>query len=154
MATHFLLKKCGPKTRRKILGHRKLFIKIWKHFEIVAENCMANGGIIAIEWPSSCYYWHYRQVKRFISKHGLSKVRFDGCMYGLVAQRRGCEGIPMRKSWTVMTNSTELPKQLCKVCDKSHRHVIVMGQDTKRTEGYTPSIVDSIHHAWTAEVAH
>ena len=73
-------------------------------------------------------------------------------MYGLVARRPSCQGKPMRKSWTVMTNSIELPKHLNITCDRSHGHVQVMGQDTKHTEGYTVDIADAVHAAWSAEL--
>ena len=56
---------CGPATKSKILNHRRMFFKIWKSFELVAEECSKSGGEVAIEWPTSCLYWHYRQVKRF-----------------------------------------------------------------------------------------
>ena len=150
---HVNLAKCGPKTRAKIFNHRRTFLKIWKSSEVVAEECINLGGKIAIEWPTSCMYWKYRMVKRFVNKHCLTKTRFDGCMYGLVARRRGCEGTSMKKSWTVMTNSNQIPKSLNVICDRSHRHVHVMGQDTKPTEGYTDQIVDSIHKAWSAELS-
>ena len=74
-------------------------------------------------------------------------------MYGLVSRRPGCKGVSMKKPWTVMTNSREIPNTLNVVCDKSHRHVHVMGQDTKPTEGYTDQIVDSIHRAWFTQLS-
>ena len=89
---HINLKRFGPKTRSKILKHRRIFLKIWRSFEIVAADCLNHGGRIATEWPTSCMYWRYRKVKLFVNKHGLTKMRFDGCMYGLVARRPGgCE---------------------------------------------------------------
>ena len=61
--------------------------------------------------------------------------------------------MPLKKSWTLMTNSCELVKVLNVRCDKSHTHAIVMGSDTKRTEGYTVEIADHIHRAWNAELS-
>ena len=52
-----------------------------------------------------------------------------------------------------MTNSNELVKVLNVRCNKTHKHAIVMGSDTKRTEGYTVEIADHIHRAWNAELS-
>ena len=84
-------------------------------------------------------------------QNGLNKSRFDGCMYGLVSCRPGCVGMKLKQPWTVVTNSVEIPKVLNVVCDKSHYHVHVMAQDTKKTEEYTNDIADAIHTAWTKE---
>ena len=70
------------------------------------------GKKIAIEWPTSCMYWHYHQVKKFVNQYGLRKVRFDGCMYGLVSIRPGCQGKKLKKPWTVVTNSIHFPSYL------------------------------------------
>lgn len=53
----------------------------------------------------------------------------------------------------MMTNTVELHQVLNIKCDRSYDHAIVMGLDTKRTEGYFVAMVDSIHRAWNAEVA-
>ena len=74
-------------------------------------------------------------------------------MYGLKSQRKGCDDMPLNKPWSLMTNSNELLKALNVRCDRTHNHAIVMGSDTKRTEGYTVEIADRIHRAWNAELS-
>ena len=82
------LKRCGPQTRFKIMAHRRACVKLGKSFEIVAAQCIENGGSVAIEWSTSCLCWSYRQVKRFVNMYALQKARFDGCMYGMKSERR------------------------------------------------------------------
>ena len=124
------------------MNHRRIFAKIWRNFEIVAADCMAHRGGIAIEWPTSCLSWRYRQVKAFVKRRGLVKTWFHDGMCGLVFQRTGCEDMKLKKPWAVMANSVELTKVFSTMCDRSHEHAIVMGSDTKGTEGYTDATVD------------
>ena len=96
--------KRGPKTRKKIAMHKRLFSKLFINYTKLADKVLAAGGKIAIEWPSQCSYWKDRRVVAFSRKHGLDKVSFHGCMFGLVSVAIGVEGTPIKKPWTVMTN--------------------------------------------------
>ena len=88
----------NPATREKIMKHRKIFKKIWRNFEQVADQCISNGGDVAIEWPKDCLYWRFREVKRFLARYpGMRRVRFDGCAYGLQSQREATKGMPIKK---------------------------------------------------------
>ena len=91
------------------MKHRRMFNNIWKSFELVAWDCVEHGGKVAIEWPASCFYWRFRKVKRFIRDYGLSKSRFDGCMYGLASCRPGCVGMKLKKPWAFAINAIEIP---------------------------------------------
>ena len=44
---------------------------------------MAQGGVIAFEWPDGCDGWDLPELKQFIAAHGLYSVSFDGCMVGV-----------------------------------------------------------------------
>ena len=134
-------------TRRKIMGHRKVFRVLWRNFVIVAERCFALGGGVAFEWPRSCAYCHDRSVKAFIRRHNLAEVHFDGCMYGLAGSMPKTSGNLIRKPWTIATSMREL-NLLCRRCDhKPSEHATCAGTDTKATEGYTDELVINLHAA-------
>ena len=112
-----------------------------------AEQCAAIGGGIAFEWPRSCAYWHDRSVRSFIKRHDLTKVQFDGCMYGLTSHVARTSGMPIRKPWTIATSM----KEMCLLglrCDhEPGGHAPCAGADTKATEGYTDELVIQLHAA-------
>jgi hypothetical protein len=82
-----------PGVAVKIRKHIALFKKIWSSFVFVASRALECGGHIAIEWPASCAYWGWDDVREFIDRHGLSVVRFDGCAFGVRSPRTG---LPIR----------------------------------------------------------
>ena len=97
---HFAnLSKYGPKTRAKIMKHRRICNNIWKSFEVVVRDCVEHGCKVAMEWPASCFYWRCRKVERFFKDYGLSKSRFDGCMDGLLSCRPGFVRAKLKKPW-------------------------------------------------------
>ena len=61
----------GKATRKLIAKHIAEFRKIWAAFEKVAVRCLECGGDVCIEWPTSCDYWRFRLVARFLRKHGF-----------------------------------------------------------------------------------
>ena len=145
--------KVGPKTRGMIRRHWAIFRALWRHFEIVAQTCLDNGGQIAIEWPKACAYWRLRYVKRALAKWGCQSYHFNGCMYGLASQMPSKEGQLLSKPWTIASTCASF--HTLRVCDKSHNHAKTEGGDTKITEGYTDPLAHAIHHCWRigAEVA-
>ena len=56
--------------------------KLWKNFEKVASECVARGGIIALECPTSCRYWLLRKVTGFLAMCSLVKVLVPRLLYG------------------------------------------------------------------------
>ena len=92
----------GPE---KLAAHRKTFDKIWQSFEIVARECVANGGKVAIEWPSHCTYWKLQKVQNLIKELQLKRFRVNGCAMGL---RGGPDNLPIAKPWDMCTNESAL----------------------------------------------
>ena len=138
-----------PNAQRMIKEHKALFRKIWRTFEATAEECIACGGTVAIEWPRQCTYWTNLSVQRFMSRHGLERVHFDGCMFNLISIRTGK---PIKKPWSVATNNQHIRNALAgRMCDGSHEHTPCAGKDTQRTEGYTEDMVKCIHKAFKAQ---
>ena len=73
--------------RRKIAEHRENHLKIWKSFEVVAEQVVKEGNLLAREWPNSCSYWREPHVRSFIERCGLKFAQFDGCAFGMRTAR-------------------------------------------------------------------
>ena len=146
--------KRGPETVAKIKMHWKLFKRLWAAFEIVASHALEVGARVFIEWPRRCAYWQDGRVRKFLARHGFKKTDFDGCMYGLVAQRGRDAGMPIQKPWTVACSPGScLPRLLNKKCDRSHDHTPCAGQNTLLTQGYTQKIVDIVHQSITQDIA-
>ena len=143
----FLNWRLGPATRAKIRKHRAIFRLLWRHFCIVADACLANGGQIAIEWPRSCTYWRDRSVKSRLKRWGCKQHHLDGCMYGLVSQQPATRGTPLRKPWTIASTASRF-EDIGRRCDGQHAHVRTQGRDTKLTESYTDALADGIHACW------
>ena len=131
--------------RIKIAAHIELFKKLWASFVTVAEVVLSHGGVVAIEWPQQCAYWEREEVKTFLAKHNLVRAIFHGCAYGLVSKAASTLGMPIKKPWTVATNSAALRAVLDRHCSKDHEHIQCGGTDLRRTEEYTDELVDVIH---------
>ena len=110
-----------------------------------ARECLRHGGVVAIEWPNSCLYWQWPQVRKFLQEEGFSHRRIDGCALGLASRRTG---LPILKPWKIASNSERFLQGFDGYrCDGSHHHTPCEGSDTKLTEGYTPLMAQVIHHA-------
>ena len=139
----------GAHTRRKIARHRAIASKLWDNFEVAARVCLDGGGCIAIEWPRSCLYWHWRKVKRFLAQNHMSKCNLDGCAFGLRSSRPEARGKFLKKPWTIATNFPNVFNKHCgKSCPGNHEHIPTQGVDIKPSESYTKLLATAIHHAW------
>ena len=140
-----------PNGRKLIAAHKLLFRQIWTAFEQVATECLRCGGHVAIEWPRACSYWREDAVTSFVSKHGFSRVTFDGCALGLVSNRTG---LPIKKPWAVLTSCPQLVSALqvfvCPGPVVHSTHQPCAGSETKATEGYTPKLASIVHDVFRA----
>ena len=85
---------------------------------------------------------------RFLAKHGFTNALFDGCMYGLTAEKGPNAGRPIRKPWRVACSpNSSLPKFLNRLCDGSHSHTPCAGSNTVDTQGYTDEICAIVHES-------
>ena len=104
---------------------------------------------MAIEWPRTCLYWHWRKVKRFLARNNMSKCYLDGCAFGLRSRHPNHRNKFLRKPWTIATNFPQIFGKHCgKRCPGGHEHVPTQGSDTKPTESYTVPLATAIHNAW------
>eukprot|EP00971_Amphidinium_carterae_P195653 3882747-Amphidinium_carterae.4 len=72
-----------PEYKKKMRDHERRFDKLWYNFVQVAEHCASAGGMVAMEWPTSCSYWQKARVKRFLKRNNMKKVDFHGCSVGV-----------------------------------------------------------------------
>ena len=76
----------NPATKDKVKQHWKLFAKLWKSFEIIANHAMSVGAAVYNEWPLGCSYWANKKVSAFFQKRHFNFAVVHGCMYGLMAE--------------------------------------------------------------------
>ena len=128
---------------QKLHQHRTLFRSLFTNFEILADIVIGRGGVVCIEWPTPCKYWRDPQVLAFTRKHNFVKTQLHGCAYGL--QNR--KGNPMKKPWSICTNSHSVATRLTWKCDGTHKHEEARGIDCKLSEGYTDMLAQEVHSA-------
>ena len=77
----------------------------------------------------------------------------NGCMYELYTSKPGKSDNLLPKPWTIMTNFPVTFNAHCeRKCNHSpEMHTPTEGRDTKRTENYTPAMVNRIHCARMAQ---
>ena len=114
----------------------------------IARCVHARHGRIAVEWPRRCKYWKRPEVQNAVEEFGLENAKFDGCAVDLLNSK----GLPYKKSWTVATNDCELFQDLdflrCPHGTRKGDHVVLEGDEVKRTELYTEKFLKTIHNAW------
>ena len=92
-------------------------------------------------------------VFKWLAKHGFVYAEFDGCVYGLVAEKGPVAGMPIKKPWRVACSpGSSLPSYLNQRCDGSHEHTPCAGVNTVATQGYTDDICKLIHKSISADI--
>ena len=130
----------------KLRAHWTLFRQLWTAFVPLAKYVSVTGGIIIIEWPVRCTYWHDRRVLSLLRQTMCEyKAIVAGCMYGLRPQQRHDPDQFLGKTWRLSTNSSAVAAALDKRCDHSHRHITVEGKETAGTSFYPPSLCEAVH---------
>ena len=104
--------------------------------EIVSglDYVLEAGGDVAWEWPISG--WRSRAISKLVKlirKHGRTPywVKIDGCQYGLE-----WKGLPLKKSWTILTSNRNLWLTLNKRCDRTHEHAECRGPAAEASSYY------------------
>ena len=134
-----------PGAQEKIDKDIKIHESLMDNFIKVADAVKARDGDVSIEWPTRCTLWKREKTLWVIERFGLSKIDFFGCGAGL---RSAKTGKPVKKPWTVATSSRAMMAALGKFrCCGEEEHEPCAGQETKRTENYTPRMAAAVHHA-------
>ena len=109
---------------------------------IVMERVLFAGGTIAIEWPTSCRYWHVRVVLKFIAKHKLQMANIYGCSF----DARNSKGELVLKPLTKCTSSKSLYDRLAhRRCTRDHLHAEVHGRETPQSSRYPMELANLRH---------
>jgi len=75
------------------------------------------------EQPLRASSWKVQSVQQVESHSQVQKIRVDQCMHGLVCTN----GTPMQKPTCIMINMRRLESHVGRICDASHKHVILVG---------------------------
>ena len=153
--------KGNPETQNRIVGHWKLYRKLWKTYIILASEVMRIGGCVVNEWPARCSYWKDNRVTKFQREKRMLFSDFDGCAYGLQTKKKRNMSNPSRidhegelmyilKPWRIMfsENAGIFGEYLRNRCSKEHIHAHAAGSETKGTEDYTWNIAKAVHRAF------
>ena len=120
---------------KKIWGVQR---KLWRGFESLVQplselpdNCYSP--FLAIEWPKTCQYWHWKSTKKTENNHhrAILTAIVHGCSVGMV----GKDGLLVKKQWRIDTDLEALRAELSGfVCDGRHEHS--SQYDLKETQHY------------------
>ena len=82
-------------------NHKQLFRKLFRSLrKLDGSLCKFCDVSIAFELPASCDYWKLPMIQNFIDQRGLQEHLVDGCVVGIQDK----EGIPLKKTWRIMSN--------------------------------------------------
>ena len=130
--------KYGESFKQKLDKSRNKSIIMLSHFFLLAKDIIRYGGHVSFEWPRFSTGWALAKLQKWITKHHLLTVDFDGCSLGVKSRK----GRPIKKPWRIVTTNPELVRLLkphrCK--HDSSEHDPCAGADTKDTGFYTPEL--------------
>jgi hypothetical protein len=131
--------------------YRVLMSNLLKLAAIVKEG----GGHIHFEWPKCCALWRDAKAILLVRKYNMKIAETDGCAHGVVAQRKGEAGVPIKKTWAIATTSDAVYEAFHDIrCpgDLDHpRHARCEKGDTVKTGNYTSHFCDVAHNAMSME---
>ena len=134
-----------PGASRRMTAHLKLFRALWKNAVIIMDAVLASGGIVAIEWPTSCAYWRFKQVKDYIKRNHLHKVKVHGCAFDM----RNSTGGIVYKPWTIATSSKTLHGAFVPYrCSRDHDHAVLEGGETTKSSTYPIQFAKLVHKSF------
>ena len=119
-------------------GHWKVHKCMWKNFERICEVAIQKNAFIINEWPDRCMYYGLPRVRAWFEKHRFESVIIDGCMTGLTSINAKDFGLPILKTFRLMTNKPEYLEPMRRAFRCDHKcHARCEGRNTKMTETYT-----------------
>ena len=138
-----------PGATRWMTAHLRLFRALWRNAVIIMDAVLASGGIVAIEWPSSCAYWRFQQVKDYIKNNHLHKVKVLGCAFDM----RNSKGGIVYKPWTIATSSIIMHEAFVPYrCSRDHEHAVLEGKETTKSSKYPVNVARLVHKSFTKSI--
>ena len=132
-------------TLRKIEQHSQLHDRLWSAAKEVITHALSRGCTVFVEWPDSCDYCRDPDVSSFMSKHSFSSSCISACMVELRSVASKTRGELLSKRWRIMCSSAQIASTLHLVCNSSHAHARLEGQDTQLSENYSPRFAEHVH---------
>ena len=133
----------NPGAEEKIEQQKDIMKKLLRNFILVADRIAERGGDISFEWPAHCALWKDPHVQEMLDRFSMNKITMHGCAAGLASLRTG---LPIKKPWCIATTAPGIVGALSGFqCPGHEAHEPCAGQETKRTEGYTPTMAKAIH---------
>ena len=99
----------------RLIDHWDLHWTLWGSLEKVVKHCRVVGATVMLEWPRFCEDWQEKKVAEFLAAMKFKFTDFDGCMYGLVAKKKGDESLPIRKPWRLAYLNSSIASYLNKM---------------------------------------
>ena len=128
------LHRLSESFKRKLAKQRKYVERMLSLALPVFQKCIDNFGRLSVEWPKDAELWNLPVWQAFEKKNGLKRVRFHGCMLGVVGKE-----YPIKKPWMVSANCLRTFETLSQYqCDHSHIHEPAAGSNTNQT-GFYPT---------------
>ena len=138
-----------PGALRRMAAHLKLFRVLWRHAVIIMDAVLASGGIVAIEWPTSCAYWRFKQVKDYIKRNHLHKVKVHGCAFDM----RNSTGGIVYKPWTIASSSKTFHDAFEPYrCSRDHEHAVLEGKETTKSSKYPIKFAKLVHKSFVRAI--
>ena len=137
--TEFSTLQAWNVSKRDPIEAKKKLDEAIDHVRFAVKLCELQheaGRRFVYEHPVSATSWQLQCVRNLQSISGVEKVTFDFCMLGMEAtDSKGTA--PAKKRTTILTNSPNIADALRpRQCDRSHRHVKLVGGKAKKCEVY------------------
>ncbi len=96
---------------------------------------MEQGLYFLHEHPAHAKSWKDPEIERRVNNYRVKTVTGNMCMFGMTQESEGSSGL-VKKDTKFMTNAIMIAERLNRVCDKTHKHVLLIGGRAKNAQVY------------------
>jgi hypothetical protein len=104
---------------------------------------MEQGLYFIHEHPAHARSWQDPEIDKLVRDYRVKTVVGNMCMFGMTQEVAGSSGL-VKKDTRFMTNATMIAERLNKVCDKTHRHVPLIGGRARKAQIYPEELCAQI----------
>ena len=79
--------KYGDQFKQKLDKSRSKSLVMLQNFFLVAKDIIHYGGHVSFEWPRFSTGWRLEKLQKWIIRHHLLVVDFDGCSLGVRSKK-------------------------------------------------------------------
>ena len=134
----------SPQERRRLRAKEQVLIQF---VDEVIETQNLLGGMAIVENPRSSDMWRHSALQRWILKPDIHLAKVDLCAYGMVSSDHA---VPMRKPLSLLCNNGRFAEHITKLCDHSHEHQTVQGNETAKSAVYPTAFANAVVRAYDA----